>query len=235
MQDTPNIVDREAWLTARLDHLEAEKAFTRQRDELSAQRRTLPWVEVDARYTFETDTGPRELVDMFEGRSQLLMYHFMLGPGWDEGCPSCSFWADNYDGTAVHLAARDTAFAAVSRAPLAEIESYKTRMGWTFPWYSSAGSSFNFDMGVSFSAEDMESGAARYNHGTMPAFGDEMPGISVFNERDGRVYLSYQTFARGLDMLNGTYHMLDLTPKGRDEDGLDFTMAWLHRHDAYPT
>ena len=233
IEQTPDIVDRDTWLNARLDHLAAEKAFTRQRDELSAQRRALPWVEVDASYSFDTGSGTKRLVDLFEGRSQLLMYHFMLGPGWDEGCPSCSFWADNFEGTAMHLAARDTTFAVVARAPLPEIDAYKTRMGWTFPWFSSHDSRFNFDMGVSFTAEDIESGSALQNHGTGPAFGEETAGFSVFTERDGRVYLSYQTFARGLDMLNGAYHLLDLTPKGRDEDDLDFTMAWLRRHDAY--
>lgn len=232
--NTPNIVDRASWLDARLAHLTDEKEFTRRRDELSRQRRALPWVEVDADYRFESDDGPRTLSDLFEGRSQLLVYHFMLGPGWDEGCPSCSFWADGYDGTVAHLAARDTTLVAVSRGSLAEIESYKTRMGWSFPWYSSSGSDFNFDMGVSFRAEDMADGTARYNFGTSPVHGDEMPGISVFNRTDeGSVLLSYQTFARGLDMLNGTYHMLDLTPKGRDEAQLDFSMGWLRRHDAY--
>ncbi len=229
----PRIVDRDTWLEARLAHLADEKAFTRRRDELSRQRRELPWVEVDAGYRFESDDGARTLADLFDGRSQLLMYHFMFGPGWDEGCPSCSFWADNYNGTEMHLAARDTTLVAVSRAPLDELNAYKARMGWTFPWYSSAGSTFNFDMGVSFSEEDLAADK-RYNFGTQPAFGEETPGVSVFNRtHDGRVFLSYQAFSRGLDMLNATYHLLDLTPKGRDEDDLEYTMAWLRRHDAY--
>ncbi len=231
---SPNIVDRATWLEARRSHLAAEKEFTLRRDELSRQRRSLPWVEIDAGYEFESAEGAHTLADLFEGRSQLVMNHFMLGPGWEEGCPSCSFWADGYDGTGMHLAARDTTLVAVSRGSVDEINSYKARMGWSFPWYSSSGSSFNFDMGVSFTADDMTRDAASYNFGTSPAHGDEMPGISVFNRTDDdRVFLSYQTFARGLDMLNATYHMLDLTPKGRDEGELDFSMAWLRRHDSY--
>lgn len=230
----PNVVDQATWQAARLDHLAAEKEFTRQRDELSRRRRELPWVEVDLAYQFRNDAGVQTLTELFDGRSQLLMYHFMLGPGWDEGCPSCSFWADNYNGTDKHLAARDTTLVTTSRAPLDEINAYRARMGWTFPWYSSAESTFNFDMGVSFRPEEVADGSGRYNFGTLPAFGEELPGISVFNRTDdGRVFLSYQTFSRGLDMLNGTYHLLDLTPKGRDENDLDFSMAWLRRHDAY--
>jgi predicted dithiol-disulfide oxidoreductase (DUF899 family) len=230
----PNIVDQATWLDARLAHLADEKEFTRRRDELSRQRRELPWVEVDADYRFDSAEGELTLAELFDGRSQLVVYHFMLGPSWDEGCPACSFWADGYDGTDVHLAARDTTLVAVSRGSLSEIGSYKARMGWLFPWYSSSGSDFNFDMGVSFRAEDLADGSAKYNFGTSPAHGDEMPGISVFSrDEDGRVFLSYQTFARGLDMLNGAYHMLDLTPKGRDEEQLDFSMSWLRRHDGY--
>ncbi|NND76283.1 MAG: DUF899 domain-containing protein [Ilumatobacter sp.] len=230
---TPTIVDHDAWLEARLAHLADEKTFTRQRDELSRQRRQLPWTEVDATYRFETDEGTTTLAELFDGRGQLLMYHFMFGPGWEEGCPSCSFWADTYDGTQMHLAARDTTLVAVSLAPLDELNAYKARMGWTFPWYSSEGSTFNFDMGVSFTTDDIAAGK-KYNFGTQAAFGEETPGISVFNRTDdGRVFLSYQTFSRGLDMLNSTYHHLDLTPKGRDEDGLGYSMEWLRRHDAY--
>jgi predicted dithiol-disulfide oxidoreductase (DUF899 family) len=175
------------------------------------------------------------LADLFEGRSQLFVNHFMMGPGWEEGCPSCSFWADNYSGTEMHLAARDTTLVAISRAPLADLERYRARMGWSFPWYSSAGSSFNFDMGVSFTEEQMAAGEKLYNFGTLQPFADESPGMSVFAKTEGgRVFLTYQTFARGLDMLNATYHMLDLTPKGRDEQDLPYGMAWLHRHDQYP-
>ena len=231
---TPTIVDRAEWIEARLAHLADEKEFTRRRDELSRQRRALPWVEVNADYTFESRDGERTLAELFDGRSQLLMYHFMLGPGWEEGCPSCSFWADNYNGTDMHLAARDTTLVAASRSPLDEIEAYKSRMEWTFPWYSALGSDFNYDMGVSYSPADIAAGDALYNFGTQPAFGEELPGISVFNRTDdGRICLSYQTFSRVLDMLNATYHLLDLTPKGRDEENLDFSMGWLRRHDAY--
>ena len=229
------VVDRATWIASRLDHMESEKAFTRQRDELSRQRRELPWLEITEDYRFEGPDGTRTLAELFAGNGQLLIYHFMFGPGWEEGCPSCSFWADNYNGTETHLAARDTTLVAVSRATLGEINAYKTRMGWDFPWYSSADSEFNFDMGVSFGAEDIDTGTTPYNFGTMGVYGDESPGISIFaRTADDRVFLTYQTFARGLDMLNGAYHMLDLTPKGRDEGDLPWSMAWLHRHDAYP-
>ena len=226
-------VDRETWLAARRAHLDDEKAFTRQRDDLSRKRREMPWLEISKGYEFEGPDGPATLADLFGDQSQLLIYHFMFGPGWGEGCPSCSYWADNYDGIGVHLAARDTALAAVSRGPLPELVAYKERMGWSFPWYSSSKSSFNFDMGVSFSPAEVADGSATYNFGTMPAFGDELPGISVFAKNGDAVFLTYQTFARGLDMLNGAYHMLDLTPKGRNEEDLDFSMGWLRRHDSY--
>lgn len=229
-------VDREQWTKARAAHLEAEKAFTRQRDELSRQRRELPWLEITDEYQFDGADGQRSLIDLFDGRDQLLIYHFMFGPGWEEGCPSCSFWADSFNGTEAHLAARNTTLATVSRAPFAELDQYRTRMGWTFPWYSSAGSSFNYDMAVSFTQEQLDSGEPVYNFDNNMPPGEEGAGISVFARgTDGGVYLTYQTFARGLDMLNGSYHMLDLVPKGRDEDDLPFTMAWLQRHDRYQT
>lgn len=228
------VVDREHWLAARVAHLEKEKAFTRQRDELSAERRQLPWLEITEDYSFDGPDGSVSLGEMFEGRSQLLVNHFMMGPGWEEGCPSCSFWADGYNGTEMHLGARDTTLVAISRAPLADIEQYRTRMGWGFPWYSSSGNNFNFDMGVSFTEEQVASGDQAYNYGTLAAFGDESPGMSIFaRSEDGRIFLTYQTFARGLDMMNGAYHMLDLTPKGRDEQDLPYGMAWLRRHDQY--
>jgi predicted dithiol-disulfide oxidoreductase (DUF899 family) len=229
------VVNKDEWKAARLAHLEEEKAFTRQRDELSRKRRDLPWLEIEEGYEFEGPNGIVRLVDLFEGRSQLLVNHFMFGPGWDEGCPSCSFWADNYDGTQMHLAARDTTLVAVSRATLPEITRYRQRMGWEFPWYSSTASTFNFDMGVSFTESQLAADEPLYNFGTQTAFGDESPGISIFvKTEDDRVFLTYQTFSRGLDMLNGAYHMLDLTPKGRDEQDLPWGMAWLHRHDQYP-
>lgn len=226
------VATMEEWMAARVEHLAAEKAFTRQRDELSRQRRALPWVEITAGYVFDTPGGPVPLSELFGTHHQLLVYHFMMGPDWVEGCPSCSFWADNFDGVDVHLAHRDTALVAVSRAPIDEIEAYKRRMGWTFRWVSSAPSRFNFDMGVSFDPGD---DTATYNFGTQTNYGEESPGMSAFyRQDDGRVFLTYQTFSRGLDMINGAYHMLDLTARGRDEDGLDWSMAWLHRHDAYP-
>ena len=233
------VVDRNTWIEARLAHMADEKEFTRKRDELSRKRRGLPWLEIADDYSFDGPEGKRSLADIFDGKSQLIVYHFMFGPGWDEGCPSCSFWADNYDGIGVHLGNRDTALVAKSRTTLAEITKYKTRMGWSFPWYSSNRSAFNYDMRVSWTPEQIEAGEAKYNYDTQTVGADELPGISIFakqTDAEGteRVFLTYQTFARGLDMLNGAYHMLDLTPKGRDEQDLDWTMQWLHRHDAYP-
>ena len=229
---TQIVATMEEWTSARLEHLAAEKAFTRQRDALSRQRRALPWVEIAADYVFDTPTGPASLSDLFGAHHQLLVYHFMMGPGWIEGCPSCSFWADNFNGVDVHLAHRDTALVAVSRAPIEEIEAYKERMGWSFRWVSSAPSRFNFDMGVSFEPGDE---TAAYNFGTQTNYGEESPGMSAFyRQDDGGIFLTYQTFSRGLDMINGAYHMLDLTARGRDEGDLEWPMAWLHRHDAYP-
>ncbi|NNC78698.1 MAG: DUF899 domain-containing protein [Acidimicrobiales bacterium] len=230
---THTVVDPEAWRAARLTHLEEEKAFTRARDELSAKRRNLPWLEITADYTFDGPGGDLSLSDLFGDQPQLLMYHFMYGPDWDEGCPSCSFWADNYNGTLPHLAARNTTFITVSRAPLATLDAYKERMGWSFPWYSSHDSSFNFDMGVSATPEQIASGEPIYNFGTQAPFGDESAGLSAFRKEGDKVYLTYQTFSRGLDMLNGVYHHLDTTSMGRDEENLPWSMAWLRRHDQY--
>ena len=228
-----DVVDRAAWTKARIAFMDKEKAFTRRRDELSQERRDLPWVEVANDYIFATEAGERSLLDMFDGRGQLVVYHFMFGSGWGEGCPSCSFWADGYNGTEVHLAARDTTLIAVSSAPLDELLAYKDRMDWSFPWVSAEGSTFNQDFGVTFSDEVAAAGD-NYNYGTQTFGANEAPGISVFARDGERVFLTYQTFSRGLDMLNSAYHMLDLTPKGRDEGGLPFSMAWLHHHDAYP-
>lgn len=232
--DAAPAVSHDEWLEARLAHLAKEKEFTRQRDELSAERRRLPWLEIAANHRLIGPEGEVGLAELFGDRRQLLVYHFMMGPGWVEGCPSCSFWADNLDGIGVHLRHRDTALAMVSRAPLAEITAYKKRMGWAFPWYSSYGSSFNYDLGVSFTNQQVDSGEPAYNFGTQ-APGEEMPGISALRRHDdGRIFLTYQTFARGLDMANGAYHLLDMTSQGRDEGDLEWSMAWLHRHDAYP-
>jgi len=236
---THTVVDQSQWQEARVGLMEREKAFTKERDALSAARRDLPWLEITADYRFDSPDGEVTLADLFDGRDQLLIYHFMMGPDWDEGCPSCSFWADNYDGTEVHLAHRDTAFAVVSRTSVDNIEAYRRRMGWSFRWVSSLNSPFNYDMGVSFTPEQVASGQPLYNYGTIPFGGEEAPGISTFvretgQDGDDKIYLTYQTFARGLDMLNGTYHHLDLMAKGRDEDNLEWSMQWLHRHDAYP-
>lgn len=227
------VVARSEWVEARKAHMEREKELTRMRDALSASRRDLPWLEIGKEYAFADTDGSHRLPELFGGHSQLIVYHFMFGPDWEEGCPSCSFWAGNFDGIPVHLAHRDTAFVAISRASVAQIDAYAKRLGWSFPWYSSAGSNFNFDMGVSYEPTD-EKPTGNYNFGTGSFGGEEAPGVSVFTRvDDGRVFLTYQTFARGLDILNGAYHYLDLTPKGRDEDGLPWPMAWVARNDAY--
>lgn len=233
MTADPSIVGRDEWMTARNAHLQREKEFTRLRDELSRARRELPWLEVTEDYVFEGPEGPLDLSDLFGDCSQLIVYHFMLGPGWIEGCPSCSFWADNFEGIGIHLAHRDTALVAVSRAPLEDIQAYKQRMGWTFPWVSSCGSNFNYDLGASFTPEQIEAAEPVYNFATGVPMGEESAGVSVFRRDGDRAFLTYQTFSRGLDMLNAAYHYLDLTSKGRDEDDLPWTMAWLRRHDAY--
>ena len=231
---TQKIVNQEEWLQARKEFMVREKEFTKAREELSTARRALPKVLIEKDYCFNTSDGEVSLGDLFKGRSQLVIYHFMLGPGWEEGCPSCSFWADNYNGTEIHLAHRDITLAAVSRGPLKNIQAYKSRMGWSFDWYSSEGSDFNFDFNVSFTDEQKESGEPNYNFGTIPFAMDEGPGFSVFEKsEDGSIYHTYSTYARGLDIFNSAYHIMDMTPKGRDEDELPFTMAWVRRHDQY--
>jgi predicted dithiol-disulfide oxidoreductase (DUF899 family) len=228
------IVSEAEWLTARKELLAKEKQFSRLRDELSAQRRNLPWVKVEKEYTFDTPAGKRILADLFAGRSQLIVYHFMFGPGWEEGCPSCSFLADHFDGPVVHLAHRDAAFVVISRAPLAQIEAFRKRMGWRFPWASSHGSDFNYDYHVSFTREERESGNACYNYENRGFPSDEGPGASIFyKDASGTVFHTYSTFSRGLDILIGTYNFLDLVPKGRDEDALAFSMSWVRHHDKY--
>lgn len=227
---TPRIVSQEEWLKARKAFLAKEKEFTRARDELARLRRELPWAKVEKPYSFDAAEGRVSLGDLFAGNSQLLVYHFMFGPDWNEGCPSCSFWADNYNGVDIHLAHRDTALVAVSRAPLAKLDAYKKRMGWTFRWVSSAGSDFNFDYGASFKPDEQ---GLQYNFGTIKPYGEETPGISVFRRGDdGAIYHTYSTYARGLDVVNGTYHLLDLTSKGRHEDP-NHPMSWVKRHDRY--
>ncbi|MEW5976669.1 MAG: thioredoxin family protein [Acidobacteriota bacterium] len=228
------VVSKEEWLMARKEHLAKEKEFTRLRDQLSAERRQLPWVRVEKEYLFHTPDGNESLRDLFEGQSQLIVYHFMYGPEWTEGCPSCSFWADNFNGIVIHLKHRDISLVAVSRAPLDKLEAYKRRMGWSFKWVSSLGSDFNRDFHVTFTADEMNKGEMFYNFrvGRFPR--EEAPGISVFyRDRQGDVFHTYSCYARGLDMLNGAYHYMDLVPKGRDEDELPYSMAWLRRHDQY--
>ena len=227
------IVSEEEWLAARQRLLAREKEFTRQRDELSRRRRELPWVRVDKEYAFDGPGGRQKLSDLFEGRSQLIVYHFMFGPDWQEGCKSCSFWADNFNGIGVHLKHRDVTLVAVSRAPLARLEAFRKRMGWGFKWVSSSGSDFNRDFHVSFTPEEMK-GELYYNYGMQKFPSEEAPGISVFcKDAKGEVFHTYSCYARDLDMLNGAYHYLDLVPRGRDEDGLTHSMAWVRHHDRY--
>ena len=227
------VVSEEDWLIARKDLLTREKELTRLRDQVSRHRRELPWARIDKKYLFEGSDGKESLADLFDGRSQLIVYHFMLGPGWGEGCKSCSYLADHFDGANWHLPHRDVSFVVVSRAPLLEIEAYKKRMGWRFKWLSSHGSNFNFDYHVSFTKEDEAKGEAYYNYERGEFLSDELPGLSVFFKNDnGDVFHTYSTYARGLDMLVGTYNFLDLVPKGRDENP-DSTMDWVRRHDDY--
>ena len=228
------IVSQSEWLAARKAFLEAEKRFTHARDELSRQRRALPWVKVDKSYVFDGPNGKETLGDLFDGRSQLIVYHFMFGPGWEQGCPSCSYLSDHWDGATVHLAQRDVTFLAVSRAPYDQIAAFKKRMGWRFKWVSSFANDFNRDHHVSFTKDELEQGKAAYNYtvGRFPA--EEAPGVSVFaKDAAGDIFHTYSSYARGLDILVGTYNLLDLVPKGRDEDGLSFTMAWVRHHDRY--
>jgi predicted dithiol-disulfide oxidoreductase (DUF899 family) len=244
---------REEWLAARLELLEAEKELTRRSDEVSRRRQELPWVRVDKDYRFETDEGTASLADLFRGRSQLLVYHFMFGPDYSAGCPSCSAIADGFNGSAVHLANHDVTLCAVSRAPLAQLHAYRQRMGWSFPWASSAGSDFNFDFSSSFTEDQQDSGAIEYNYGTrdmswlrnpehagragahaamtgtdVATYLRETPGMSAFAYQDGVVYHTYSTYARGVDALWGMYQWLDRAPLGRNENG-----SWWRRHDEY--
>jgi predicted dithiol-disulfide oxidoreductase (DUF899 family) len=252
MTTTQVIGTREDWLAARLELLEAEKEHTRRSDELAERRRQLPWVRIDKEYRFDTDEGSASLADLFQGRSQLLIYHFMFGPDYKAGCPSCSSIADGFNGIAVHLANHDVTLGAVSRAPLAKLKAFKQRMGWTFPWASSFGGDFNADFAVGFSAEQQRAGGIEYNYrreGAWQLRGDgglvseiaastgtdaatytrERPGVSAFVQEDGVVYHTYSSYARGLDGLWGMYQWLDRAPLGRNENGV-----WWRRHDEYP-
>jgi predicted dithiol-disulfide oxidoreductase (DUF899 family) len=230
-----DIVSHEAWLAARKALLLEEKELTRLRDRLSQRRRALPWVRVDKQYVFEGPDGKESLAELFGGRSQLVVYHFMFGPDWEAPCKSCSFWADNFERNVVHLAHRDVTLIAVSRAPLQRLEAFKRRMGWTFKWVSSAGGDFNYDYQVSFTADDLAKGEAYYNYAMQKNTVSELPGISVFyKDAGGTVFHTYSCYARGLDMMNAAYHYLDLVPKGRDEaDQRPYPMAWLRYRDSY--
>lgn len=208
--------------------------LTRLHDELSEERSALPWMKIDKTYVFDGPKGEETLAQLFAGRSQLMIYHFMLGPGWQEGCKSCSFVADHIDGTLIHLAHRDVTFLAISRAPLAEIQAFQNRMGWRFKWVSSFENDFNFDFHVSFRKDQLAQGSVDYNYAPRSFPSEEAPGLSVFYRNgDGEVFHTYSAYARGLETLVGTYHLLDLVPKGRDEEGLAFTMSWVRHHDRY--
>ena len=231
---TPKIVSQEKWLEARRKFLKQEKEFTKKRDQVSKARRNLPWVTIEKDYRFDGPKGQESLSELFDGRSQLVVYHFMYGTDWEEGCVSCSFWADNFNGIDIHLRHRDVTLLAISKAPYSKLEAYKKRMGWSFKWVSSATNDFNQDFHVSFSPEEVKNGKVYYNYTEGKAPSEEMPGISVFYKNEqGKIFHTYSTYARGLDMLNGAYHFLDLVPKGRDEEKLSWTMEWLHRHDEY--
>ncbi len=226
------MASREEWLEARLALLEKEKEFNKERDALSAARRELPMVRVMEDYEFETNDGRKSLADLFGDNTQLIVYHFMFGKDWEEGCPSCSYLADNFNGMDMHLNARDASFWAISNGPLDKLNTYRKRLGWSFNWASTGGNSFGADFGVTFEGGEKANGRG-YNY-TDNVYGEEMPGLSVFVKlNDGGVAHTYSTYARGLDMLIGTYNFLDMTPMGRDEDDLDFTMAWIRRNDSY--
>jgi predicted dithiol-disulfide oxidoreductase (DUF899 family) len=228
------VVSQDEWLAARKELLAKEKDFTHQRDALSAERRKLPWVRVEKNYVFDAPAGKKTLAELFGRKSQLIVYHFMFGPGWEEGCPSCSYLSDHFDGMLVHLAHRDVTLLAVSRAPLPQIEAFKKRMGWRFPWVSSYGNDFNHDYQASFTKDEMAKGKVYYNYAETEFPSEEAPGASVFyKDATGAVFHTYSSYARGLDILVGAYNFLDLAPKGRDEDSLKFTMAWVRHHDKY--
>ncbi|MBI3757960.1 MAG: DUF899 domain-containing protein [Deltaproteobacteria bacterium] len=228
------VVSREEWLAARKEFLVKEKEFTRLRDQLSQQRRELPWVKVEKEYIFDGPNGKETLAELFAGKSQLLVYHFMFHPTWSEGCKSCSFWADNYNGIVTHLNHRDVSLVAISKAPLTQLEAFKKRMGWSFKWVSSFNTDFNRDYNVSFTPEELEKGEMYYNYQMVKFQREEAAGVSVFYKNpDGNVLHTYSCYARGLDMVNGAYHLLDLAPKGRDEAGLTYPQAWVRYHDNY--
>jgi predicted dithiol-disulfide oxidoreductase (DUF899 family) len=229
----PVVSDTE-WTEARLRLLAREKELTKLQDQVASERRALPWRRVAKEYVFDTPEGPRTLAQLFAGRRQLIVQHFMFGPGWEQGCPSCSYMADHTDGMNIHLAHRDISFVAVSRAPLADLLRFRERMGWKFDWVSSYGSDFNFDFGVSFTQQELASGEVAYNYrkGFFPA--EEAPGLSVFCRDDaGTVFHTYSTFGRGVEVMMGAYRLMDLTPQGRNERDVFYKMEWVRHHDRY--
>jgi predicted dithiol-disulfide oxidoreductase (DUF899 family) len=232
--NNPTIVSREEWLIARKRLLAREKNLKHESDAVAAERRALPWVKVEKHYTFDSTNGEKTLSDLFAGKSQLIVYHFMFAPDWLEGCPSCSFISDHTDPTLVHLAQRDVAFVVISRAPIEKLAAFKRRMGWKFDWVSSFKSTFNRDYGVSFAKEDLSRNDI-YNFGTSGHPSEEAPGFSVFYKKGKDVFHTYSTYGRGVEIGMHTYTYLDLVPKGRDEGGLHFPMAWVRHHDRYET
>jgi predicted dithiol-disulfide oxidoreductase (DUF899 family) len=226
------IADHETWLAARGELLEKEKQFTRARDALSEARRALPWERVDKTYTFEGSNGQRTLGELFEGRSQLIVYHFMFAPEWEHGCKSCSFWADNFNGVVPHLNERDVSFVAISRAPREKLVAQQRRLGWSFEWLSSGSSDFNYDFQASFRSAQLETGTVQYNYRPLTTKRTDLVGISVFyRDTDGAIYHTYSCYSRGVDMLNTAYHYLDLVPKGRDEG--EQPQSWVKLRDEY--
>ncbi len=227
-------VSRAEWTIARKALLAKEKELTRLRDRISEERRRLPWVRVDEPYVFDHPRGPRTLPELFDGRSQLVVYHFMFAPEWEAGCKSCSFWADNFERNVVHLRHRDVTMIAASRAPLAKLRAFAARLGFTFDWVSTGGTTFNYDFGVSFDPAQVATGQVPYNYGSHEAHGSDLPGISVFAKDEvGAVFHTYSCYSRGIDAVNAAYQILDLTPKGRDEAGLPHAMSWLRLRDGY--
>lgn len=225
------VVSQAEWIAASQAHLKKEKEFTRAREALSAERRALPWVEVENDYVFEGNDGPVRLSELFDGKSQLIVYHMMYAPGWDEGCAGCSFVSDHFDAARQHFEHHDIALAAVSRAPLAEFQAFKKRMGWNFRWVSSSANEFNYDFGASFRREDLDKGPVFFNFKEQKLNGQEQPGLTVFyKDEEGKIYRTYSSYERGLDILIGAYNFIDLTPLGRNETG---PMSWMNFHDRY--
>jgi predicted dithiol-disulfide oxidoreductase (DUF899 family) len=234
--DNSKVVSREEWLVARKKLLAREKQLTRERDAIAAERRQLPWVKVERNYVFDSPSGKKTLSDLFDGKSQLIVYHLMFGPEWEEACPSCSFNMDHTDGALVHLAERDVSFAAISRAPYPKIAAFKKRMGWRFNWVSSNANEFNDDYRVVFTKEELATGRVDHNFNLEVFPGTDAPGISVFfKDQNGAIFHTYSAYARGTETTMNTYNYLDYVPKGRDEDVLAFTMSWLRHHDRYDT